>query len=98
MDRPRAPPPQLGGYPRPPGSCPRRASATFHHRPPSSASRYEAQLSDEGDAIQRYLGCEPTDAAARARYARASLPTALDTPTLLVTGSDDADVPPALVR
>ena len=58
---------------------------------------HAARLSDEGDAIERYLEDPPSTEAARERYAAASLPTALTTPTLLATGKDDPDVPPRLV-
>ena len=64
---------------------------------PEMVSAHEAKLSDEGDAIEMYLGGPPSTEAARRRYAVASLPTALTTPTLLVTGTDDADVPSRLV-
>jgi len=64
---------------------------------PEMVAAHAARLSDEGDAIERYLEGPPSTEAARERYAAASLPTALTTPTLLVTGKDDPDVPPRLV-
>ena len=62
------------------------------------ARAYPLRLSDEGDAIERYLGCLPDTEEHLARYRNASLPTSLATPTLLVTSDGDVDVPPALVR
>ena len=65
---------------------------------PDMLAAYPLRLSDEGDAIERYLGCLPDTEEHLARYRNASLPTSLATPTLLVTSDGDVDVPPALVR
>ena len=65
---------------------------------PDMITGYEARLSDEGDAIERYLGTEPTSEEDRKLYRRASLPETLATPSLLVSGTMDADVPSELVR
>lgn len=60
-----------------------------------------ARLSDEGDAVQRYLGGDPAQDAAAMHAARQASPVDACIPclvtTLLVTGSLDVDVPSELV-
>ena len=58
---------------------------------------YSERLSDEGDAIERYLGVLPSTPEGQTLYKQASLPIVLSVPTLLVTGTNDVDVPPSLV-
>ncbi|CAK0851285.1 unnamed protein product, partial [Prorocentrum cordatum] len=67
---------------------------------PDMLPGYAAKLSDEGDAIRaRYLGFHPDSAARRRIYEEASLSGRLPLPgpTLLVTGSEDVDVPAKLL-
>jgi len=63
---------------------------------PDMAAGFASKLSDEGDAVARYLGGAPRDEPEA--YAAASLPATLTTPTLLVSCARDADVPPDLVE
>jgi len=60
---------------------------------------HEMRISDEGDAVELYMGSPPFEAS-RDDYARASpaelLPVSF--PLLVAFGADDKDVPPALVR
>jgi pimeloyl-ACP methyl ester carboxylesterase len=61
---------------------------------------HEMRVSDEGDAVERYMRCVPSDAAGLAAYREAS-PAALlplRCATLIVYGDADKDVPPALVQ
>lgn len=61
---------------------------------------YERRLSDEGDAIERFIGV-PLVEASRDLYRAASPAHALlplATPTLVVTGTRDVDVPPDMTR
>ena len=56
---------------------------------------YEAQLSDEGDAAERYIGFPPDTSERRRVYEEASASSCLPlkTTTLLVAGTRDIDVP-----
>jgi len=66
---------------------------------PDMLPGYEAKLSDEGDAIERYMGFHPDTADRRRHYEDASISSRLPLaiPTLLVSGSEDVDVPPRLL-
>ncbi|KAK3238891.1 hypothetical protein CYMTET_51138 [Cymbomonas tetramitiformis] len=66
---------------------------------PDMMQAHEAGLSDEGDAVERYMGCLPDSATNREKYAAASAQQYLPLrgPTLLVSGTEDTDVPPALL-
>lgn len=61
---------------------------------------HEARLSDERDAVERYLGCLPDSEAGRGVYQAASISPRRPSrvPVLLVAAGRDADVPPGLVR
>lgn len=67
---------------------------------PDMLPGYEAKLSDEGDAIEQYMGFHPDSEEHRRSYEGASLSSRLPlgVPTLLVSGSEDIDVPPRLLR
>ena len=67
---------------------------------PDMLPGYAAKLSDEGDAIERYMGFHPDSEGRRALYEEASLSSRLPLPmpVLLVSGSEDVDVPPGLLR
>ncbi|CAK0894459.1 unnamed protein product [Prorocentrum cordatum] len=61
---------------------------------------HELKISDEGDAVERYMGRAPDGEAALAEYARAS-PAALlpvRSPLVVAFGGQDADVPPAAIE
>lgn len=60
---------------------------------------HELRISDEGDAVELYMRCTPDTDEGRRNYEMAS-PAALlplTTPTLVVYGAADKDVPPELV-
>ncbi|KAJ8599684.1 hypothetical protein CTAYLR_004736 [Chrysophaeum taylorii] len=60
---------------------------------------FERRLSDEGDAVERFMGVpydKDPDLYRRASPIHAMLP--LKTPTLIVTGTDDVDVPVDMTR
>ena len=58
------------------------------------------RLSDEGDAIEKYMRCTPDTDEGLAQYALASpaeLVPRIQAPLLLAMGTKDADVPPQTV-
>eukprot|EP00931_Biecheleriopsis_adriatica_P076691 TRINITY_DN50379_c0_g1_i1.p1 TRINITY_DN50379_c0_g1~~TRINITY_DN50379_c0_g1_i1.p1 ORF type:complete len:918 (-),score=159.40 TRINITY_DN50379_c0_g1_i1:86-2449(-) len=67
---------------------------------PDMLPGFEARLSDEGDAIEQYMGFCPDSEPQRQSYLEASASSGLPLhcPTLLVTGSEDVDVPPRLLK
>eukprot|EP00928_Gymnodinium_smaydae_P090611 TRINITY_DN74397_c0_g1_i1.p1 TRINITY_DN74397_c0_g1~~TRINITY_DN74397_c0_g1_i1.p1 ORF type:complete len:353 (+),score=63.07 TRINITY_DN74397_c0_g1_i1:88-1059(+) len=61
---------------------------------------FELRVSDDGDAVERYMRCSPGDEGAAERYSAASPAARLPVtfPLLVAWGDSDKDVPPALVE
>jgi len=67
---------------------------------PDMLPGFEARLSDEGDAIEQYMGFNPDTQQQKQSYSDASISPKLplSCPTLLVSGSEDVDVPPRFLK
>lgn len=62
------------------------------------ACSFDQQLSDDGDAAERFLGGTPKSHPLRYQSASPAAQLPLGCPQLLVSGTEDTDVPHALTQ